>query len=230
MKIGVIVQARMGSSRFPGKCLFKVNGKPMLEYLLDRLSLVGGIDKIVIATSDEDRDAPIAEYGREKGYEVFRGDHLNVARRFMSVIEKYGFDAFIRISGDSPLLDQRLVGMAMDVFKNGNFDMVTNIETRTFPQGESIEILRTEAFRSALPKMSENDDLEHVTKYFYKNRNGFTIKNIRAEKKYDGIKLSVDTSDDMEIFKKIAAKMTKPHYEYGLDEIVEIYRSVAGLS
>ncbi len=226
MKIGAIVQARMSSKRFPRKILHEVAGKPLLQYLLGRLEHCDCLDKIVVGTSVDSSDTPIADYCQQNRIACYRGSLSNVASRFIEILEIYQFDVFVRVNGDSPLLDQRLIEKGTGILLNGNFDLVTNIYPRTYPKGQSVEIFPANAYRKAYDCMHEAEDLEHVTKYFYKNSEHFRIYNFALEENLSGIQLSVDTWQDVDRYAKILSRMSRPHWEYTLEGILQIYHSL----
>ena len=222
-KIGAIVQARMSSQRFPNKVLYEVDGKPMLQYLLERLQHCNCLDALVVATSVDDSDTPIAEHCRQHGVACYRGSLLNVAGRFNQVLDVYQFDAFVRVNGDSPLLDQRLIEKGVGVFIVGDFDIVTNAQERTYPKGQTVEVLRSDTFRYGYELMRAEDEFEHVTPYFYKHPEDFRIHNFALPQNISAIRLSVDTQEDMDTFAAIVSRMEGPHWEYTLDDILEIH-------
>ena len=226
-KIGAIVQARMSSQRFPNKVLYEVDGKPMLQYLLERLQHCNCLDALVVATSVDDSDTPIAEHCRQHGVACYRGPLLNVAGRFNQVLDVYQFDAFVRVNGDSPLLDQRLIEKGVGIFLNGDFDLVTNVLPRTYPKGQSVEVLRTAIYQRAYDRMQEAEDLEHVTKFFHKHPEDFRIRNFALAENLNHIRLCVDTRQDMDNFSTIVSKMNRPHWEYALEDILQVYRGLA---
>ena len=224
MKIGAIVQARMSSQRLPDKVLTMVNGKPLLQYLLERLNHCSSIDQTVVATSEDKSDDPIAVFCHEYGALCFRGPLKNVAKRFYMVIEKYNLDAFVRVCCDSPMLDQKLIDQGVQLF-NGEFDIVTNISPRSYPVGQSVEVIRTSTFKKVYEKMSKPDHFEHVTKYFYENSDEFRIKNFSNDKDLSSYRLVVDTPEDLKRIEKIIGSMTRPHTEYRFDDFIELYPS-----
>ena len=228
MKIGAIIQARMTSQRFPGKVLYEIAGKPVLLYLLERLKYCSSLDSIVVAISSDKMDDPIHLFCQKYKIPCYRGSLGNVAERFISVLDESCFDAFVRVNGDSPLLDQRLVEQGLEIFRNNShFDVVTNVFPRTYPKGQSVEVLKSAVFRAAFPSFQENEDKEHVTTFFYRNNGNFKIINFYSEKNNGHIQLSIDTPQDMNIFERIISSMTRPHWEYNLDDILELYRKVA---
>ncbi|MDP3183214.1 MAG: NTP transferase domain-containing protein [Desulfobaccales bacterium] len=226
--IGAIVQARMGSQRLAGKVLMRLGGKPLLQYLVERLEHSCLAGHIVVATSGEASDDAIADFCRGHGVRCHRGPLANVASRFLEVLDLCRFEAFVRINGDSPLLDPRLIDQAVSIFVNREFDMVTNVRPRTYPAGQSVEVVAAAAFRRGYGRMLDPQDLEHVTKYFYNHAGDFKIFNLAAPRDYSAVHLAVDTHRDLEVVGDILARLKKPHWEYGLEEIVEIYRQVTG--
>jgi spore coat polysaccharide biosynthesis protein SpsF len=222
MLIGVVVQARMSSVRYPGKVLQMVNGKPLLKYLLESLYRCESVNRLVVATSNKKSDDPVEELCRNIGVDYYRGSLDNVAQRFLEAINVYKFDAFIRLSGDSPLLDYRLVDRAVRIFQSAHFDLVTNTLKRTFPKGQSVEVLDSTIFITTYAKMLAFDEREHVTRYFYTHNEEFAIYNFVSEKAYGNLELSVNTPEDMRRFKAIINSMEKPHWEYNFEELIEL--------
>jgi len=227
MKVGAIVQARMNSDRLPGKVLHPVRGKPMLEYILERLDRCALLNRVVVATSTDRTDDPVERFCRERATECYRGSLSNVASRFKNVLDIYGFDAFVRVSGDSPLLDPGLVDRAVGIFLQGDLDLVTNVFPRSYPRGQSVEVVRTETFRRVFDDGWSNDEAQHVTPFFYRCQEAFRIVNFCADADYSGIHLAVDSVADMERFAAILNAMGGPHWRYGLEEILGLYEHVS---
>jgi len=228
MKIYAIIQARMNSTRFPGKVLYSVHKKPMLSYMLERVNRCQELKGVIVATSVEKTDEPIVQYCIENNVPYFRGPLNNVAERFKEIIEYKGLECFIRLSGDSPLMDPEIISKGILHFNNYGHDFVTNIMPRTYPKGQSVEIVRSEVFLSAYPNMKEKDDFEHVTPIFYRNPSLYNIYNFENEGGcLADINLSVDTAEDMERFKLLVSRMKKSHLNYGLNDIMKIYHLVS---
>jgi len=227
VKIGAIVQVRMSSQRYPGKVLHEVNGKPLLEYLLERLGHCDYLDDVVVATSVDDSDTPVADYCRQNSLAYHRGPLDNVSARFKEVLDLYKFDAFIRVNGDSPLLDQKIIEKGINIFMGGDFDLITNIFPRSYPKGQSTEILRSSIYRDVCIRIKEDEEQEHLTRYYYNHPEEFKIQNFTLPKDLSHIQLSVDTCQDMDNFIRISSKMVKPHWEYTLADILQIYRELS---
>ncbi len=223
MNIGVIIQARMGSSRRPGKVLHPIAGQPMLQLLLQRLERCSGLRDVVVATSDTPSDDPVEEFCQQTGVTCRRGSLHNVASRFNDILTEFSWNYFVRLCGDSPLLDQEIVRQAIYIARPP-VDLVTNVKPRTFPRGQSVEVIRTAVFQDAFPEMSLADDLEHVTPYLYRNTEALHVQSFTAKRDYSHIHLAVDTPRHMEIVEGMVSSMKKPHWHYGWEELISLYR------
>ncbi len=223
MKIGIIVQSRMNSSRLPGKVLYKVNGKPMLQFLLDSLNRCDSVFEVVVATSVNPLDDAIVEFCNVVGCPCHRGSLENVAQRFCDILRGYDWDAFVRICGDSPLLDWRLVDRAVSLFDNSGYDMVTNVMKRTFPKGQSVEVLHKMMFLDSVRMFSSSIHQEHITSYFYEHSYLYKIYNFESGVDAGNIQLSVDTIEDMQQFEKMVSLMDKNHTEYSCSDLLRLY-------
>jgi spore coat polysaccharide biosynthesis protein SpsF len=228
MNLAIGIQARMSSRRLPGKVLAPIAGRPMLGYLLDRVERCAGRPPVVVVTSRGADDDPVAAFCARRGVDCFRGDLHNVASRFAAVAAQRRLDAFVRVCGDSPLLDGRLIDRALDLLREGDWDLVTNVFPRSYPPGQSVEAVRAEAFRRACGWVAGPEDLEHVTAVFYRHPERFGIRNFSAGAAFGDVRLAVDTPEDLQAVEGVVRRMSRPHQEYGLDEVVELYRAVRG--
>jgi spore coat polysaccharide biosynthesis protein SpsF len=192
-----IIQARMTSLRLPGKVLISIAGKPILERVYERVSQCKHLNKVIIATSDHSSDDQIEQFCYSRGFACYRGSLDDVAGRFLSVVQSEGVEEFIRISGDSPLIDPAIINMAIAEYNTDFYDLVTNVLYRTFPKGQSVEIVRSSSFKKMYECLINLDDKEHVTRAFYSYKTNFNIKNIVAEPPVGDIQLSVDTEEDL---------------------------------
>jgi len=226
MKIYAIVQARMSSKRFPGKTLYKINNIPLICFMLERIKQCDGLDGILVATSMEKGDDPIFNYCKENDVSCHRGSLDNVAERYKDTIEANNFDAFVRLSGDSPLIDYHIVEKAITLFRDNKYDIVTNVLERSFPKGQSVELVGSKVFLNAYQRMDNAFYYEHVTSYFYEHKMSYNICNFKSGIRAGDIQLSVDTEADMEVFEQIIEKMDRPHWEYGWEEIVKLHDSI----
>ena len=216
----------MGSQRFPGKVLKEIKGKPLLLYIIESLQQCSSLDELVIATSDDKSDVPVIDFCANEGIPCFVGSLKNVAKRFRDLLDIFPVDAFVRISGDSPLLDQRLVTQAVDVFCKSSYDIVTNVQKRTFPKGQSVEVIKSDVYRLYYPLFTGEYDREHVTPYFYRNNGKFNIFNLESGKDWGSTQLSIDTQEDFRVIERMINIMDKPHWEYSLKALMDLQGQV----
>ena len=197
----VIIQARMNSSRFKQKVMYEIKEKPLIWYVINSIKKSRKIKKIIIATSKNKTDDKLCYYLKKNKIDVFRGNLNNVAERFYSLASRLKLKNFIRISGDSPFMDYKIIDRAINIHrkKPNKYDLITNIFPRTFPRGRSVEIIKTMSLKKILPFINK-DEKEHVTKFFYKNKEQFCIKNFKANKK-NLSNLAIDTKKDLEKLK-----------------------------
>jgi len=174
-----------------------VGGTTLLGRVLSRLSKAKNLTKIVVATSVDGSDDEIYNYCKTNGISCLRGSLLDVADRYMKAIVTENVPTFVRISGDSPVIDPVLVDYAVDLFNNGDFDLVTNVFPRTYPKGQSVEIVSTEIFIKSYSQFKDISHFEHVTKYFYDYAGEFKIKNFESAIDYGNVNLCIDTPKDL---------------------------------
>ena len=178
-----IVQARMSSKRFPGKTMKSLIKKSLLQRVLNRIECSKKIDKIIVATSTSKQDDQIEKFCTKNNYTIYRSNLNNVVKRFEGTINKFDIKDFIRISADSPLIDPKIIDQAINIYKKKNADIVTNVFPKTFPKGQSVEIINSNVFLKFSKKIKSKEFKEHITKYFYKNHKKFKIINFTLKKK-----------------------------------------------
>lgn len=201
MLTGAFIQARMSSSRFPGKVLAPLHGKPILRHVIDRVALCIRPSLITVLTSREESDDPIAAFCQWLNIPVFRGSLDNVFLRFRQALEIYPCDYFFRITADSPQLRpdilQRMLLVAMQ--NGGECDLVTNALVRSYPVGQSVELIKTSTFLTIDPETLDSQEEEHVTPYFYRNHKQFYIINLEnPQGDQSEVHLAVDTLEDIQ--------------------------------
>lgn len=194
-----LIQARTNSKRFNKKILYKIYKKPLINHVISKVKKSKKIKKIVVATSRLKNDDVLVKYLKLKKISVFRGDLKNVAQRLCDAAEKYKKLFFVRISADSPLIDYTLIDKAIEILKKNKhkkIDIVTNVFPRTYPKGQSVEIVNRLTLKNNLKNMN-NSQKEHVTKFFYENFKKFKIINFKHKNKLSNLKLSIDRKQDL---------------------------------
>lgn len=209
----VIIQARTSSKRFKNKILYRVYGKPLIQHVIEKIKKSKKV-KIIVSTSINKDDDKLVRFLIKKKINYYRGSLKNVAMRLYKTAVKEKQNFFLRISGDSPLIDYRIIDKIINIHeKNKNYDLITNIFPRTFPSGLSVEIIKTNTLGKSL-KLFSKLDKEHVTRYFYRKSSEFKIKNFRNKKINNFKKLSIDTLKELKMITKIFKKNKFITYSY----------------
>jgi len=223
-EIPIIVQARLSSNRLPNKVLRKLNEFTIIEWVYHRLSLVDFEHRIIVATSSEVSDDELADFCQLKGFEVFRGSLKNVALRFKTILDTLECRFFFRICADSPFIDPALLNYAYQK-KTKDMDLITNVMKRTFPKGQSVELINKDAFLQIYHLIESSYDKEHVTSKFYESKNSFNIFNFESDIDYSNIQLSIDTQEDFAEAKKLLSHIDNNRFT--INELIEIGKQIS---
>ena len=204
-KTVAIIQARMGSSRLPGKVLADVHGRPMLQCLLDRVKAVPEIDEIVVATTTDPADDVLARWIVDvAGLACFRGSTNDVLDRYYHAAQGCGADVIVRLTGDDPLKDPKLIGQAIrTLLSRPDLDYVSTFIRPTYPEGLDVEVFRAEALERAHREAKLASEHEHVTPYIWKNPQMFKLHNIEQERDLSAWRWTVDKPADLEFVRAI---------------------------
>ena len=197
-----LVQARMGSKRLPGKVLKRIDGKPLIEILLQRLSRAKNIDKILVTTGLRMENDSLVDCVEKLGYEVFRGSEDDVLDRYYQAAKLYRPEVVVRITGDCPLIDPNIVDDVIELYKKGKADYASNIDPPTYPDGLDTEVFSFRALENAHRNATTNYDREHVTPFLRKNSR-FKAVNLFSDEDYSSERWTVDYPEDLEVIKKI---------------------------
>ncbi len=204
-----IIQARSSSKRFPNKVMMKINKEPLLNYVIRRVNKSKKIKKIIIACSNNKSDDAIANFCKKNNYIYFRGSLKNVLNRFVNVCKKFKLNHFVRVNGDSPCIDPKVMDRGIRIFKKKNYDLVTNVFPRSYPKGVSVEVIKSQLIYDLDKKKISNFHKEHVTSYFYNNDKKYKIFNFKNKKNLSKFNLSIDTKKD---FKKIQTAIKRKNF------------------
>ncbi|MFN0161686.1 MAG: cytidylyltransferase domain-containing protein [Burkholderiales bacterium] len=193
----ILVQARMSSRRFPGKVLAPLAGRPVIERVLSGLGRAFGVERVVLATSDAASDDPLAGFGVALGYAVHRGPLDHVLLRYQEGARAYPARWIVRVCGDSPFLDSAVIARLLRAC-DAQSDLVTNVAPRTFPPGQSVEIIRASALLAIDAGALDAQAAEHPTQVFYRDPVRFCIRNLASPRACDADESwVVDTLDDL---------------------------------
>jgi spore coat polysaccharide biosynthesis protein SpsF (cytidylyltransferase family) len=192
----IAVQARVSSKRFPRKVLEEFNGQTLIECVIERCAGTGF--QVFVLISDDLTDDPLEELLKYKKYSYYRGSLNDVRSRYVNFMRKENIDKVVRISGDSPLIHPDVISKIISSSKDFNeYDIITNIFPRTYPRGQSVEIISRTAFESIENMTLSENHMEHVTSYFYENSAKYRIKNIANIQNLSKVNLCVDTRSDL---------------------------------
>lgn len=199
----VVIQARMGSTRLPGKVMRKIYGKTILRHVVDRITSTKGINEIVIATTESALDDVIVNEAKAIGVNVFRGNENDVLDRYYKAASSYKADTVIRVTSDCPLIDSEILSSMISHYKSTDFDYVSNTIKRTFPRGLDAEIFSFKSLEEAFYNASSPAFREHVTPYIYNNRDDFKIYDYLNPVDYSKYRWTLDTIEDWHLIEKI---------------------------
>lgn len=222
-----IIQARMGSTRLPGKVLKEINGKPLLSYQLDRISKAKNLDKIVIATSNLSQDDDIEKFCELYGVECFRGSEDDVLSRYYDCAKFYNPSTVVRLTGDCPLSDPDIIDSVIECYKKNSVDYCVNtvpVESNTFPDGTDVEVFSMSALEKAYNEVTDEHFREHVTFQFWQT-NEYTRAQFIGVKDYSEYRVTVDYPEDFEVVKYIFEELNQKESFGHLDEIINIIDS-----
>lgn len=205
MDVIAIVQARMGSTRLPGKVLKKINNRFVLDYVIERLKFSDRINDVILATTTDKKDDVLETYAIEREVRYFRGSEEDVLSRYYHAAKKYGGEIIVRITSDCPLIDPEIVDNVINKHIDNKVDYTSNVIKRTYPRGLDTEVFNFDVLAEAYKNANEKYQQEHVTSYMIEHPEKFKLQNIEAKGKLKrpDIRITVDTEEDFELIKKI---------------------------
>ena len=209
--IGCIIQARMGSTRLPGKPMLSVeNDKTILYFVIKQLQSCKLVDKIIVATTTLEDDKQIANFSKHLGVDSFRGSSDNVLDRYYQCAKEYSVSTIVRIPSDKPLIDPEIVDNVVSMFMNSSYDYITNfLPNPTFPSGTEVEVFSINALKKAWEKAKIPSEKEHVTPYFANHEDEFKITHIENSENLSHLRWAVDRIEDLKLVRKIVSKIKK---------------------
>lgn len=226
MKIGAVIQARMGSTRLSGKVMKEIAGKTVLEHVIERVRQSKAIDSVVIATTIHDRDDVIVDEAIRCKAKYFRGSEEDVLSRYYYASKENSLDVVIRITSDCPLIDPFIIDEIIEYYINNDYDIVSNAgpktSDRTYPRGLDTEVFSFIALERAFHKASESYQREHVTPYIYENNKVYYYKN---KTDYSRFRWTLDTDDDLRLIREIYKDLYNGKHDFYMDEIIKLFES-----
>lgn len=225
MRIGAIIQARMGSTRLSGKVMKKIKGKTVLEHVIERVNQSNLIDTIIIATTTHERDNVIAYKAMECGVKFYRGSEDDVLSRYYYAAKENGIDLVVRITSDCPLIDPFVIDGTVECFLKNDNDIVSNAgaetSNRTYPRGLDTEVFSFENLEKAFSNASEKYQREHVTPYIYEHSS--KVYYYKNDVDYSRFRWTLDTEDDLKLISEIYKHLYKGKHDFYMNDIIKLF-------
>lgn len=223
-EVVIISQARMTSSRLPGKVLMKIDDSiSLLELHIMRLKRSKLVKDIIVATTVNQADDEIVLLAKKLGVKYYRGSELNVLERYYGASKVVDAEIFARVTSDCPFIDPEIIDESILQYKSSAADYGSNSED--FPNGMNVELFRRDMLKEAFENATKNYELEHVTPYFYTNKDKFSLMQVRSQRTYPKYRLTVDTSEDLNLVREVLKNLKNVDYYFTLSQICELLKS-----
>ena len=225
-KFAAIVQARMGSSRLPGKPMMNICGKSLLTRTLERAKAIPDVDVVVLATTGSVEDRPLLVAAEELGVVGFAGSEDDVLDRYRMAAHAVHCDVILRLTGDCPLLDPMISHQVLRRFLKGGVDYVSNVHPPTYPDGLDTEVFTLEALEIAWRDATLKTEREHVTQYIVRNTERFRIENVTADEDMSSLRWTVDELEDLKFVRTVFQELARQDLDgYSYLQVLEIIRT-----
>lgn len=224
MNVVMIIQARMSSTRLPGKILKKVLDKTLLEYQIERVSRCQLVDRIVIATTVNPRDQSIIDLCEKLNISYFQGSELDVLDRYYHTAKLYSAEVIVRITSDCPLIDPEIIDQIIQFYLTfyPQYDYVSNCLQRTYPRGMDTEVFSFSALEKAFLKGQQLHEREHVTPFIYNPQNNYKIQNIAYTENQSHYRWTVDTIEDFTLIEKMIISFYPSYPNFTLKDCLNL--------
>jgi spore coat polysaccharide biosynthesis protein SpsF len=220
-----IIQARMGSSRLPGKVLMDIDGNPMIKFMYDRVKKSKLVDKIIIATTLNEGDNPIFEFCRNESILCFRGSEDDVLDRYYKAALPYNPQTIVRLTADCPLIDPDLIDKTLELYFKNKVDYASNTvppDVKKFPDGSDVEVFSFKNLEKSWIHSIDPKEREHVTFYFWKSSNNFSMAILDNNFNWGKYRITIDYHEDLSLLKEIIKRLRKQNKFGHIDEVIEI--------
>lgn len=219
----IVVQARMGSTRLPGKVLKDIAGRPMLSYQLERLRRVELADRVVLATTTSETDDAIVRFGADEGIEVTRGSEHDVLSRYCEAAARFNATVLVRITSDCPLIDPQLVDHAIAVFRGpAVYDYVSNMIEPSWPCGMAVEVVSAAALAEAGRESTDAAEREHVTPFIYWRPARYRLGSLTRNPNLSHHRWTVDTLEDFQLVARILETLYPRNPRFDMTDVLSL--------
>ena len=216
-----VIQARMGSTRLPGKVLFEVAGQTVLGHVIRRVRAARGVDAVVVATTDLPEDDVVVATAEACGAGVTRGSRDDVLGRYAMAFEQHGGTTGIRVTSDCPAIDPQLLSSGLDIFAAESPDYLSNVVVRTYPRGYDFEIFTIPVLLAAAREARDGYSREHVTPFLYRHPERFSVRSLeRADPmETSAWRITLDTPEDWMLIRRLFEALAPENPLFGLAEV-----------
>lgn len=218
-----LVQARMGSSRLPGKVLADLGGRPMIQFMFDRIRRAQTLDAAVLVTSTDPADQPLVMFAESHGIRVITGPLDDVLARYRIGAEQTAADVIVRLTGDCPLIDPSVIDRVVTLRECSGTDYASNIDPPSFADGLDVECFTAATLARANAEAHEKPHREHVTLWMREDASGVSRSNLRANLPFDHLRITVDYADDLELIRAIVARLDGNPAEADFFDILRVF-------
>jgi spore coat polysaccharide biosynthesis protein SpsF len=224
MKTVAVIEARMASTRLPGKVLRPILGRPMLALLIERVSAASLVHQIVVATTTNPGDDAIQALAETLGVGCYRGSEEDVLNRVLEAAQKFSADLIVEITGDCPLTDPGVIDSVISAFQAHTCDYASNIMKRTFPRGLDVQVFPTRVLEEVARLTDDPVDHEHVSLYMYEHPDRFSLLNVEStlDPAWWDLRLTVDTAEDLQLVTEIFARLYPGKALFSLEEVIRL--------
>ncbi len=222
IKNQVIIQARMGSSRLPGKVLLPLNGRPVLEYVVRRSAAAARVENVVVATSDHSEDDAIEEWCGKNSVDCVRGSSDDVLDRYILTEKLFPCENIVRITADCPLVDPGIIDAILALHEYAGTDYTSNEVPPTFPIGFDVEVVKTSILKRVDESASLKSHREHVTLYIREHVSDFSIANLESGLTEIGVRLTLDRSEDYRALKALFEHFSSDEMLFSFYKIMDV--------
>ena len=225
-KVNAIIEARMGSTRLPGKTLFQIMGRPVLDLLIERLSWSKRIDQIIVAAPTNKEDDVIEEFCDAKKIACYRGSSEDVLGRVYHAAKKFDTDIIVEVTGDCPLLDPWLIDDCLELYMRHDYDYLSNFIEQSYPPGIDVQIFSFDVLKGMHTIAKEPKYREHVSLYILKNPQKYRIHNVTApeEFSYPDWHIELDEMKDFELIKRIYEALYPRNPQFSTLDIIHLLK------
>ncbi len=226
MNIVTVVQARMSSTRLPGKIMMPILGKPLLLRMIERLQNAKLIGQLVIATSTNTDDNEIENFCNQNKLVCFRGHLTDLLDRHYQVGKLYSADAIVKIPSDCPLIDPQIIDKVLQFYiDNEEFDYVSNLHPATYPDGNDVEVMSIQSLEFAWKDATKQLEREHTTPFIWENKDSFNIGNVEWETGLDlstSLRFTIDYMEDYNFINRVYQELYPDNPKFGLNQILHL--------